>query len=74
MQSMHYTTSEQATALSAPIKVLLTVDEAATALSLGRTFLYRLLMSKEIASVKVGRVRRIPVSALTEYVMHRLAE
>ena len=55
---------------STPIKVLLTVDEAATALSLGRTYLYRLLMSKEIASVKVGRVR----SALNNYVARRLAQ
>lgn len=60
--------------LPAPIKVLLTVDEAATALSLGRTYLYRLLMSKEIVSVKVGRVRRIPVAALNDYVARRLAE
>jgi excisionase family DNA binding protein len=55
-------------------RILLTVDEAAAALSLGRTYLYRLLMSQEIASVKVGRVRRVPISALTDYVARRLAE
>ena len=67
-------TSEPLEPPPAPIRVLLTVGEAATALSLGRTYLYRLLMSKEITSVKVGRVRRVPVSALTDYVARRLAE
>jgi excisionase family DNA binding protein len=65
---------EQLEITPAPTRILLTVDEAATSLSLGRTYLYRLLMSKEIASVKVGRVRRVPLSALTEYVARRLAE
>jgi excisionase family DNA binding protein len=67
-------TSEHLEIPPTPIRVLLTVDEAAAALSLGRTYLYRLLMSKEITSVKVGRVRRVPVSALTDYVARRLAE
>jgi excisionase family DNA binding protein len=68
------TTYRQLEPIPAQVKILLTVDEAATALSLGRTYLYRLLMSKEIVSVKVGRIRRVPVSALSDYVARRLAE
>ena len=47
---------------------LLKVDEAAKRLSLSRSLLYQLLMSGEIESVKVGRARRIPASALDAYV------
>jgi excisionase family DNA binding protein len=54
------------------VKLLLTIDEAAAALSLGRTLLYELLKRNEIASIKVGRVRRVPVMALREYVLRRL--
>jgi excisionase family DNA binding protein len=54
-------------------KLLLTVNEAAEALSLSRTRLYDLLMRKQIFSVKVGGARRIPLKALHEFV-DRLAE
>jgi len=55
-------------------KMLLSVDEAATALSIGRTFVYQLLMRGEIVSIKIGRRRRIPVSALQEFVARRVIE
>ena len=54
-------------------KVLLTIEEAAQAMSLGRTFVYELVMRNEIQSVKVGRKRRIPVFALQEFVVRQLA-
>jgi excisionase family DNA binding protein len=53
-------------------KVLLTIPEAAEAMSLGRSFLYELVMRGEIASIKVGRKRRIPTTALHEYVARQL--
>ena len=53
-------------------RVLLSVDEAAMALSMGRTFVYHLLMRGELASIKVGRRRRIPVSALHDFVSRQL--
>jgi len=53
---------------------LLSVDEAAVALSLGRSAVYDLIMSKELASIKVGRTRRVPVVALHRYVSRRLEE
>lgn len=47
---------------------LLTPTEAARRLSLGRTRLYQLLGSGEIASVRVGKLRRIPARAVRAYV------
>jgi excisionase family DNA binding protein len=54
-------------------KVLLTVEEAAQALGLGRTYVWHLVMLDELRSFKVGRKRRIPVSSLHEFVMHHLS-
>ena len=55
-----------------PVKVLLTIDEAAQALSIGRTLLYDLLMRQQIASIKVGRVRRVPMTAIDDYINRQL--
>ena len=55
-------------------KVLLRIDEAAAALGVGRSFLYSLVQRGEIASVKLGRARRIPVAALDRFVAERLEE
>ena len=46
---------------------LLTVEEAARRLSIGRTTMYALLKDGQINSVRIGRLRRIPAPALTEY-------
>jgi len=51
-----------------PDGLLLTVEEAARRLRLGRTLVYRLISSGELESVTVGRLRRIPAQCLTEYV------
>lgn len=48
--------------------VLLTVEDAAQALALGRTKVYELVESGALRSVKIGRSRRIPVRALDEFV------
>jgi excisionase family DNA binding protein len=48
--------------------LLLTVDEAARRLRLGRTLVYRLISSGELESVTVGRLRRVPAECLAEYV------
>ncbi len=53
---------------------MLSVDEAATLMNLGRSIVYDLVMRQQIASIKVGRMRRSPVSALREYVQQRLIE
>lgn len=48
--------------------VLLTVEEAAERLRIGRTTMYALVSSGAVESVKVGRLRRVPVEAVDAYV------
>jgi excisionase family DNA binding protein len=48
--------------------LLVTPEEAARRLSVGRTTLYELLARGELRSVSVGRCRRIPVAELTAFV------
>lgn len=48
--------------------LLVSVEEAARALSIGRSAAYELIASRQLASVKIGRSRRVPVQALREYV------
>jgi excisionase family DNA binding protein len=65
--------STQPVMVPAAQKLLLTVDEAAGVLSLGRTYVYHLVMCNKIASVKLGRKRRIPVSALQDFISQQIA-
>jgi excisionase family DNA binding protein len=58
---------------SIPVKLLLTMAEAAEALSLSRTKLYALVMCGTIFSVKVGRRRLVPVIALERFVDQQMA-
>ncbi len=51
-----------------PIKLLLTANEAAAALGIGRTLFYDLLRRGTIDSVKVGAARRVPLAALHAYI------
>jgi excisionase family DNA binding protein len=51
-----------------PDRLLLTVEEAARRLRIGRTLVYQLISSGELESVKVGRLRRVPAESLPEYV------
>lgn len=48
--------------------LMLTVEEAARRLRLGRTLVYQLISSGELESVTVGRLRRVPAECLAEYV------
>ena len=54
-------------------KVLVTPEEAAAMLSLGRTLTWALVRKNEVRSVKVGNTRRVVVSSLHEYVGRQLA-
>jgi excisionase family DNA binding protein len=54
-------------------ELLLTVEQAAERLNLGRTFVYGLVQRGELASVKAGRARRVPVQAVDQYI-ERLQE
>ena len=50
---------------------LLSVDQAAVALGLGRSLTYQEISSGRLASVRVGRRRLVPSSAVAEYVATR---
>lgn len=54
-------------------RILLTVEEAAKRLRIGRTTAYRLLAEGEIASIQIGHLRRVPVEALAAFVRDRRA-
>lgn len=52
---------------------LLSIPEAAAALSVGRTMIYSELAAGRLRSVKAGRRRLVPSSAITQYVQDRAA-
>lgn len=49
-------------------KLLLTTEEAAELLGIGRTKVYELLYTGRLGSIKIGACRRIPAQALRAYV------
>jgi excisionase family DNA binding protein len=61
---------DQETANPAPAhpRVVLTIEEAADSLGIGRSFMYALVQAGEIESVRIGRLHRIPVAALDGYI------
>jgi len=50
-----------------PTKLLYTPLEAAALLSLGRSTIYLLMARNQIRSVRIGGSRRIPATALHDY-------
>jgi excisionase family DNA binding protein len=55
-------------------KLLLSVEEAADALSLGRSKLFELIASGELESFTIGRRRVIPLQALSDFVERQRRE
>jgi excisionase family DNA binding protein len=49
-------------------KLLLTVVEAAHRLGIGRTLMYELLGTGQIASAHIGRLHKVPADALAKFV------
>lgn len=49
-------------------KLLCSPQEAAELLGVGRSQMFELIGRREIESVKIGRLRKIPREALTAYV------
>ncbi|PZS33003.1 MAG: transcriptional regulator [Pseudonocardiales bacterium] len=49
-------------------KLLLTAEESAELLSIGRSKVYELMAGGVLPSVKVGRCRRIPRKAIDDFV------
>lgn len=60
-------TLEESDDLFVPM-LLLRVEEAALRLGIGRTSMYRLVMSGEVESVQIGGLRRIPAPCLEEFI------
>jgi excisionase family DNA binding protein len=63
----------RATARDQLAKLLLTPEEAAVMLSVGRTRVYELIGSGQLAAVRIGASRRIPLQELQRFVDQLLA-
>jgi excisionase family DNA binding protein len=50
------------------VNLLLKPEEAAEVLAIGRTQVYALIASGQLASVQIGRLRRVPYAACQQYV------
>ena len=48
-------------------KLLVSVEEAAELLDVGRSTIYDLMRTGELPSVRIGRCRRLPVTGLQAY-------
>ena len=48
-------------------RLLLTVEEAANLLGVGRSTMYGLIRDGEVESVQIGRLRRVPTEALPQF-------
>ncbi|MFD3662329.1 helix-turn-helix domain-containing protein [Streptomyces sp. NPDC058659] len=57
--------------LSTP-EELLTVPQVMERLQLGRSAVYDLLRTRQLASITLGRARRIPAHALADFIRTRL--
>ena len=57
-----------------PERVLLTVEEAAEQLRIGRTTAWRLVRTGELESVRIGTLRRVPSSAVAEFAAHLIEQ
>ncbi|MFF6912983.1 helix-turn-helix domain-containing protein [Streptomyces sp. NPDC012466] len=53
---------------------LLTVPEVMARLRLGRSTVYDLIRSRRLVSITVGRCRRIPADALSDFITRELEE
>ena len=53
---------------------LLTVPEVMARLKISRSTVYDLIRTRQLASITLGRARRIPAHALTALIHHQLEE
>ncbi|MFG2677714.1 helix-turn-helix domain-containing protein [Streptomyces sp. NPDC048392] len=57
-----------------PVLDLLTVPQVMARLQLGRSAVYDLLRTGQLASITLGRARRIPAHALTDFIRTRMEQ
>ncbi|MEU2955422.1 helix-turn-helix domain-containing protein [Streptomyces xanthochromogenes] len=55
-----------------PTLLALTVEEAARRLCVGRTTMYALIREGAVETVPIGRLRRVPVKAISAYLDARM--
>ena len=55
-------------------RVLYTVEETAQILTISRWKVFDLIRLRELRSVKIGGLRRVPHSAIDEYITRLLSE
>lgn len=55
-----------------PSLLAVRVEEAARRLSIGRTTMYALIRDGAVQTVPIGRSRRVPVQALSDYLAQRM--
>ena len=55
-------------AITAGEHLVLTMEDAAERLCIGRTMMYSLVKAGAIESVRIGRLRRVPAEALDAFV------
>ena len=55
-------------------RVLLTVEQAAEQLGVGRTTVFALIKSGELPAVKLGRLRRVPLAEVEAYTARLMAD
>jgi excisionase family DNA binding protein len=51
-----------------PDRLLLSVEEAAERLDIGRTLLFELIRTGQLSTIRPGRLRKVPVESLREFV------
>lgn len=65
---------DNADSSSSTAKVLLTTTEAAAVLGIGRTSLYELIRSGKLETIKIGRRRLIPATAIPKLITTLIEE
>ena len=57
-----------------PVRLLLTIEECAERLGIGRTLMYALVSSGAVESVRIGRLVRVPTESLPAFVKQLRSE
>jgi excisionase family DNA binding protein len=55
-------------------KILLSPEETCEVLGVKRSTLFKMIETREIPSIKVGRLRRIPVEGIRKWVQKQVEE